>query len=572
MVPAAAPPRVPSPSKIPSPLRLPTLRDLRLASGLVLFAYVASHLANHALGLFSLAAAERGLALAVTVWHSLPGTVLLYGAAGAHVTLAFAALYRRRTLRMPPAELLRIVLGLGIPMLLIGHAIGTRIAWELYDASPDYRRVVWGLWSSDGEGRQLALLVPGWLHGCLGLHFAFNRRRLYQRTHYALFGAALLLPVLAGLGFLSMGKELAASAADHAAMVAQFDGDAAMRIHVSRMRDAALAIYFSLIAAVFAARELRALVERRRRALVTIGYPGRDVQVPRGWTVLEASRSFHIPHTSMCGGRARCSTCRVQVTAGLDHCPPPEADEAATLARIGAPDGVRLACQLRPAGDVDVVPLLAAGAAAVRGAREAPVERDVALLCVDWRNRATFARAHLPQDVVYASRLFAELVANGARTSGGTEADFAGASATIVYGLATPLRAACEAALAGGRSMEIALDDLAGRIGREFGARPDFAVSLHAGPAAVGHVGLLEGRRLIAAGRAIDVIERVRGYAAAQRGKVAVTQDLLRVAGETAGYAWVTVPADDRGGAPLVVALAPGLTAAGRPSAPAGAA
>jgi len=120
--------------------------------------------------------------------------------------------------------------------------------------------------------------------------------------------------------------------------------------------------------------------------------------------------------------------------------------------------------------------------------------------------------------------------------------------------------------------MEIALDDLAGRIGREFGARPDFAVSLHAGPAAVGHVGLLEGRRLIAAGRAIDVIERVRGYAAAQRGKVAVTQDLLRVAGETAGYAWVTVPADDRGGAPLVVALAPGLTAAGRPSAPAGAA
>jgi len=103
MVPAAAPPRVPSPSKIPSPLRLPTLRDLRLASGLVLFAYVASHLANHALGLFSLAAAERGLALAVTVWHSLPGTVLLYGAAGAHVTLAFAALYRRRTLRMPPS-------------------------------------------------------------------------------------------------------------------------------------------------------------------------------------------------------------------------------------------------------------------------------------------------------------------------------------------------------------------------------------------------------------------------------------------------------------------------------------
>jgi len=553
-------------------LRLPTLRDLRLASGLVLFAYVASHLANHALGLFSLATAERGLALAVAAWHSVVGTIVLYGAAGVHVTLAFAAIYRRRTLRMPPAELLRIVLGLGIPMLLIGHAIGTRIAWELYDASPEYRRVVWGLWSSDSEGRQLALLVPGWLHGCLGLHFAFNRRRLYQRTHYALFGAALLLPVLAGLGFLSMGKELAASTEGHAALVAQYDGDAAMRIEVSRMRDATLAIYFALIAGVFAAREFRSLVERRRRVLVTIGYPGRAVQVPRGWTVLEASRSFHIPHTSMCGGRARCSTCRIQVTAGLDHCPPPEPDEAATLARIGVGDGVRLACQLRPTGDVDVVPLLAAGAASPRSGRETPVERDVALLCVDWRNRADFARDHLPQDVVYASRLFAELVGNGARTSGGAEADFAGASATIVYGLTAPYRTACRAALAAGASVDAALDDLAGRMEREFNARPDFALCLHAGSAAVGHVGFLEGRRLIVAGRAIDVVERVRVYATAHHAKIGVTQDLLRAAGENPGYSCVTLPAVERDGAAIVVATPSTLRAAGTPSGPAGAA
>src|SRR6266496_1327317 len=107
-----------------------TRQDLRLVSGLILFAYVASHLTNHALGLISVAAAEDGLRVAVAVWQSLPGTMLLYGAAVIHITLAFVALYGRRTLRMPPLEELRIVLGLGIPTLLITHAVTTRLAFE----------------------------------------------------------------------------------------------------------------------------------------------------------------------------------------------------------------------------------------------------------------------------------------------------------------------------------------------------------------------------------------------------------------------------------------------------------
>src|ERR1700682_3084266 len=61
-----------------------TRRDLRLGSGLVLFAYVTAHLTNHALGLVSVSVAEAGLRVAVAFWHSHPGTVLLYGAAAIH--------------------------------------------------------------------------------------------------------------------------------------------------------------------------------------------------------------------------------------------------------------------------------------------------------------------------------------------------------------------------------------------------------------------------------------------------------------------------------------------------------
>src|SRR3954471_11427169 len=72
------------------------IRRVRLITGLVLFVYIFSHLLNHALGLVSLAAAERMLFVAKDVWYSLPGTIVLYGAAATHVALALRTLYTRQ--------------------------------------------------------------------------------------------------------------------------------------------------------------------------------------------------------------------------------------------------------------------------------------------------------------------------------------------------------------------------------------------------------------------------------------------------------------------------------------------
>ncbi len=519
---------------------VPTRRDLRLASGLTLFVYVATHLANHALGLISVAAAERGLRIAVAVWQSVPGTLALYGAATVHVALAFAAVYQRRTLRMPALEILRIAAGFGIPLLLINHAIATRIAWEAYGAAPEYSRVVWNLWISNGEGRQLALLAPGWLHGCLGLHFAFSRRRWYQRLHSALFAAAVLVPVLAGLGFLAMAKELALRTAEHAAFDAAGLTDPAARAALASLRDNTLAVYLAAVAGLFALRELRALWERRRDAVVAIAYPGRVARVPRGYSVLEASRSFRIAHASMCGGRARCSTCRVQVTAGAAHCPPPGPDEITTLRRIHARPGVRLACQLRPVGDIAVVPLLAEGAAAREGG-EAPVERDVALLAVAWRNRDAFAQAHLPPDVVYVSGLFSEVCNSTTRAAGGTQGELTAAGSLAIFGLAGEASQACRDALAAAAAVERALDALAARLWKEFRASPDFALCLHAGPAAIAS-GPADTTQLIVAGTAPDALTGMQAATAERGFRIAVSEDLLRAAGvATGGIDWQDV-------------------------------
>lgn len=521
-----------------------TQRNLRLASGLVLLSYIAAHLINHALGLLSLAAAERGLALAVAIWHSLPGTVLLYGAVAIHVTLALRAIYERRTLRMPPLELLRILLGLGIPLLLIGHVVQTRLAWELHEIAPRYARTVWGLWLSDGEARQLAMLVPGWLHGCLGVHFAFGRRRLYQRLALPLFGLALLVPVLGGLGFLAMAKELASDDTLRPRLDALAAMAPAARESLLGWRETVLAIYLGAIAAIFGARALRGVVERRRGRLLEITYPGRRLRVPRGWSVLEASRSHHLPHLSMCGGRARCTTCRVRISSGLAHCPPPAAAERSALARIGAGSDVRLACQLRPTGDVAVVPLLSpASRTPTPAAWPATVERELVLVEVRWRNQAAFAASHLPQDAVFAAQTLADGASRALEAAGAAIAERRADGVLAVFGLeGTPTQAGIDA-LAAARGLATMLDALAAQHARAFGSPLDWLVAVHSGRSTVGR--FADGGLLVA-GSALPALRALQAEAPPALALV-VSVAALRRAGETPAEG----PVDAFGGVPV---------------------
>jgi hypothetical protein len=81
----------------PAYMRLPLRWQCWLWPGLVLFSYVATHLANHALGLLSLAAMDSGRQWFLAVWRYPIGSVMLYGALSGHVALALSALYQLPT-------------------------------------------------------------------------------------------------------------------------------------------------------------------------------------------------------------------------------------------------------------------------------------------------------------------------------------------------------------------------------------------------------------------------------------------------------------------------------------------
>lgn len=505
-----------------------------MTSGLILFAYIGSHLLNHALGLISLQAAEHGMEYAVEVWYSTPGTLLLYGAFTLHFFLALWAVYERRTFWLPPIELLRIALGFTLPILLIGHAANTRLAYDLFGLASDYTRVISNLWMTGNQGWQLGLMAPGWLHGCLGLHLAFNRRPWYRKSRYVLFAIALLMPVLSALGFIAMGRQLLATPEALAAAEKYFSPEfAPQRLAITEWKDRLLNGYFSIIALAFVAREVRNLIERRRKKLITISYPTRTVRVPRGWSVLEASRSFHLAHASMCGGRARCSTCRVRVAAGEENAPPPEADEQGTLERIGAAPDVRLGCQLRPEGDITVVPLVQTERPIYRQnvPQRVTGERDIVVLFCDYRNRAKLATDHLPHDQLYALTLYAEAISHAIRASGGTLSYVEFDTICALFGAEGRTDVCAQRALQAAGAIESVIADLNNRLGRDREHRIKIAVSIHAGRAAVGEIGSSDPPTMIALGEAIDVANELRKAAAAHGKPFAVSQPVYAEAG-----------------------------------------
>ena len=220
------------------------------------------HLVTHAFGLWSLDLAEYGLAWTKALWQSWPGTVALYGAAAAHFALALRTIYQRRHWGLPFIEIVRLWAGFSLPLLLISHVVTTRLALELFGVSSDYRRIVGLLVASGNEGWQIALLAPGWLHGCLGLWISLRHVELMRRLKPALIAGVVALPLLSAGGFGRMTQAVAA--VPLAAQSAPLDAEAAARRdRLAVWQRGITTLYLASLIGAFAAGQVRNRIERK---------------------------------------------------------------------------------------------------------------------------------------------------------------------------------------------------------------------------------------------------------------------------------------------------------------------
>jgi adenylate cyclase len=498
----------------------PTLRQLRLASGLVLFAYVAFHLANHATMAVSLAAAEAYATAMFAFVRLWPVQAALYGALAAHLALALYAIYARRDLRaMSRGEILQLAAGLAVIPLMANHVVPARLGPALLDTTPFHTLVVLIGTKFDPLGGAMILggLVLSWMHGCIGMHYWLRLKPFYPRVRLILFGLAVALATAALAGYLAGAREVAALYADpawRAGLPQRYRmPDAAGQALFETIKDWIYLSWALGIAGAFAARRVRDWAEHRAGRF-TVAYPdGQVVVQPLGATILDASRAGRIPHAAVCGGRGRCSTCRVRIERGDANVPRAAAEELAVLARVGAPPGVRLACQTLPTGDVSVVPLLPANAgpqAARRTEREsAGAEKTIAVMFADLRGFTTLSESKLPYDVVFLlNRYFAEMGA-AIEKSGGRLDKFVGDGIVALFGVESGPAKGTREAIAGAKAMIERLVALNEALSHDLPAPLRIGIGIHTGPAIVGEIGYAQARQFTAIGDTVNTASRL---------------------------------------------------------------
>lgn len=511
-------------------------RDIRFVSGLILLTFATTHFLNHAVGILGVDAMEKVQDWRYGFWHSWIGTVALYGALVVHPVFALLRVVQRRTFKMPLREMLQIALGLAIPLLLVDHIISTRIMGIYFGVDESYRSVLRRLWPGLALTQSLLLLLV-WTHGIIGIHFMLRARDSYRHWRDPFLLAAILIPLLAIIGFSVGARE-----AEQLAMPAELVSDAQAAMFARDVMWGKGAFY-GLVASFLLFVGIREIRVRTTRQ-ITVRFVGHGTRrLAPGPTVLEMFRRFGIPHAALCGGRARCATCRVLVMDGNDKLPKPGPNEAKLLRRISAPEGVRLACQIRPREDLQVQILLAsrlnAGATRAFELDDAAGKRGLTVVVADLRAFSALSERQLPRELIGLLNRFFDEMGQAITAHEGRIDAFYGDGFMAVFGLEGQPSRGAQAAIAAAGDIVRAVDAL----NREYGAALPLplriGIGIHTGDAITGAVENDNlGRREITVGETVMVASQLESATRRVLADIVVSEDTIRASGRS--YAGTT--------------------------------
>lgn len=529
-------------SRLSELVRSTSARQVRLVCGVILFAYVISHFLNHALGNISVDAMQVGVWYHMAFWQFPPVAMVFYGAALTHMGLGVYALYQRRQFHWRTIEPLQLVLGLSIPALIMAHVIGVRLGRTLYGHEKLYPQELYlffvaapnRLWT------MTILLVIAWVHGCIGIYFWLRLKAFFTRAAPYLLAAAVLIPTLALLGIYQAGRSVAAEADDGEWRTHNFTqrevGTIAEGDTLDRITGGLTIGYIGLLGLALLGRGVRSWRERRG-GLIALSYGnGKTVRVPKGLSVLEASLRHNVPHASVCGGRARCSTCRIRIIGDHGTLPEPSQREAFVLARVGTADpSIRLACQLRPTSDLSFFQLFMPQTLSANAQSSSPArigqERYLVSLFVDMRGSTQLAEKRLPFDTVFIVNRFLGAVSQAVIENGGQPNQFVGDGMLALFGLTSDPQTSCRQALRAVASIASHVDELNELLSHDLRQPIRFGIGVHGGEVIIGDIGYRDHIVFTALGDAVNVAARLQDMTKTLACEAIVSEEVRRTAG-----------------------------------------
>ena len=229
----------------------------------------------------------------------------------------------------------------------------------------------------------------------------------------------------------------------------------------------------------------------------------KEVEAEPDETILHVSLSSGIPHAHACGGNARCSTCRVLITEGLDNCAPRNEKEQALAERLHFAADVRLACQTTINDDVKLRRLvldeedLLLTNQLVRGEvlSASGEEKKLAILFSDIRGFTPFAEALPPYDVVHVLNRYFHKMGQVIARFGGTIDNYAGDGLMALFGMDDSGDAPLQAVKAGLGMLE-AVESFRPYLENIYSRSFQIGIGIHYGECVVGEIGAENLRRV----------------------------------------------------------------------------
>ncbi|MBI3734000.1 MAG: adenylate/guanylate cyclase domain-containing protein [Chloroflexi bacterium] len=234
-------------------------------------------------------------------------------------------------------------------------------------------------------------------------------------------------------------------------------------------------------------------------------------------TILRASLRSSIPHTHVCGGQARCSTCRVMILNGLRHCNPRNEKERAMAERLHFAPNIRLACQTTLTGDIKLRRLVLdrQDIEVTSQLRERAIpsrigeEKKIAILFSDIRGFTPFAESLVPYDVVHVLNRYFTYMGHVISRHGGMINNYMGDGLMALFGLESEEDGAALQAVTAGLEMLQAMEEFKPYLDAVYHRTFEMGVGVHYGEAVVGALGASDSQRMTAVGDAVNLANRI---------------------------------------------------------------
>jgi len=266
----------------------------------------------------------------------------------------------------------------------------------------------------------------------------------------------------------------------------------------------------------------------------------KTVVVEPGQSLLKASLSAGIPHFHACGGKAKCSTCRVLVLEGNQHLNKPNGAETRLKSKIGLPDAVRLACQTQVSGPVKVERMLR-DESDIQSViqiddknpkkfklRSLGLEKHLVLFFLDIRNFTAFVETHPPFDVIYTMRKifasFNEIIVK----NHGEVVEAAGDEIYAIFGRSSVGNSSADNAISAGLKILDALEHLNKTYYAILQKEMQVGIGIHSGSVVLGEIDLGGKTKVSTVGLAINIASRIQKYTKKLNNNLLVSNEVIK--------------------------------------------